>query len=828
MRFPWSKKQGPTSAPTPPPIARDRPVPIEAFIAELHKLLTGSDFNSEAVLAQLAESNKELYEQVAGAKGEERGRIAIELLKRARAIENKLSGSYVRDYWELSHLRDALMQLAGRLIASKGAVSVAAFPQLVDAWTLSSKYSVSYARVASAAEHLVADHGPAPKIVDALRPVLKKLEAGGEYGPTAEQRRQAARFRQILYASGSRKLDLPEPWQAPFADSIWSSLLIHAATAKTTQMSAKWAAAARPLLETGGTDRYLNALALAVEAIANMPREVDPLHADMLRGLAWTAGLCGNERAAGLLGKLVIASGHKLQYIGARSQKGFSGAVGALEGMGSFEALAQLSNARNRIKTPSLSAALIAALRRAAEKQQLPLEDLEELVVPTYGLDVPGIRVEQLGSVEARLEVSGACDVQLRWFRGGKELHAPPAEVKTEHVETLKELQSVAKEMKATLSAQRARVEGMMLSGRTLPYPAWRERYFEHPLLASMARRLVWRFANPDGEQLGMAPEGTPIDLEGRPLEELGERTMVRLWHPINAGASAIEAWREFLVSREIRQPFKQAYREIYILTAAEERTNTYSNRFAAHILKQHQFSALARTRGWRYTLQGDFDGGNAPSLDLPQWGLRAEFFVQVADIANQPDALVMTESGIALYLGTDQVRFVDLLSGSLMPLAHLPPVVFSEVMRDVDLFVGVSSVGNDPSWSEQGEQFGMGTYWRQVSFGDLSATAETRKAVLHRLLPRLTIADVAKLDGKFLVVRGKRRTYKIHLGSGNILMEPNDQYLCIVPGSVKGSLSERLYLPFEGDGVLAIILSKAFMLAKDDKITDPTITRQL
>lgn len=34
--------------------------------------------------------------------------------------------------------------------------------------------------------------------------------------------------------------------------------------------------------------------------------------------------------------------------------------------------------------------------------------------------------------------------------------------------------------------------------------------------------------------------------------------------------------------------------------------------------------------------------------------------------------------------------------------------------------------------------------------------------------------------------------------------------------------------LPFEGDNALAIILSKAFLLAADTKITDPTITRQV
>ncbi len=59
--------------------------------------------------------------------------------------------------------------------------------------------------------------------------------------------------------------------------------------------------------------------------------------------------------------------------------------------------------------------------------------------------------------------------------------------------------------------------------------------------------------------------------------------------------------------------------------------------------------------------------------------------------------------------------------------------------------------------------------------------------------------------------------------------MEPNDQYLCIVPSRGGGETTTgSLYLPFEGDTVFSIILSKAFLLAEDTKIKDTTITRQL
>jgi len=148
--------------------------------------------------------------------------------------------------------------------------------------------------------------------------------------------------------------------------------------------------------------------------------------------------------------------------------------------------------------------------------------------------------------------------------------------------------------------------------------------------------------------------------------------------------------------------------------------------------------------------------------------------------------------------------------------------------MRDVDMFVGVASLGNDPNWLDGGPEVRYRDYWHSYSFGELTESAKTRKQVLEMVVPGLKIAERCKLNDKFLVVRGDIRTYKIHLGSGNILMEPNDQYLCIVP-SRGGELGKnQVFLPFEGDQTLAVILSKAFLLAEDKKITDSTITRQL
>ncbi len=146
--------------------------------------------------------------------------------------------------------------------------------------------------------------------------------------------------------------------------------------------------------------------------------------------------------------------------------------------------------------------------------------------------------------------------------------------------------------------------------------------------------------------------------------------------------------------------------------------------------------------------------------------------------------------------------------------------------MRDVDLFVGVASIAHDPNWSDRGDKTHV-DYWRAFSFGDLSETARVRRDALARIVPKLKIAGRLELGDRFLRVHGRLNTYKIHVGSANIQIEPDDRYLCIVPGGSARPPS-KVMLPFEGDQLLSMILSKAVLLAADDKITDKTILQQL
>jgi Domain of unknown function (DUF4132) len=280
---------------------------------------------------------------------------------------------------------------------------------------------------------------------------------------------------------------------------------------------------------------------------------------------------------------------------------------------------------------------------------------------------------------------------------------------------------------------------------------------------------------------------------------------------------------RLYLLEQLVVQPFKQAFRELYVLTPAEEQTRVYSNRFAGHVFRQVQARALMKGRGWQPVPVAWWDDGidhGVARRTFESFAVRAEFFFDpILDI--QPDT-----SDLYPYCTSDQVRFFDVGSNEPMEIVDVPLLVFTETMRDVDLFVGVTSIGADPEWLDRGEGRRFETYWHTYSFGELTAAGEIRRDVLEQLLPRLAIADRCELGDRYLTVRGDLRTYRIHLGSGNILMSPNDQYPCIVVA--RDSRAEKLFLPFDDDPVLSLILSKAFLLANDTAITDKTIARQI
>lgn len=687
-------------------------------------------------------------------------------------------------------------------------------------------------------------------ITPGLEDALKKLKASLNHKDafTSAERKRARDVIDRLVSSHKLPLDLGEAWSDAAARDLqqmpselqnaWLKLFYHCLDTDGSKPTQKWSAAAQTILDAIGRDRFKAQVINWFELVASpRPVHVEPgsqyspdpdwlitdTNASLLKGLAWSCAGWKDSELVWAVSRLSQTCFKKVRNLGARSPRVGNACLYALGVTSTDEAAAELSRLNQAVKQPSAKKLIGKSLDGVAEATGQTREDLEESTIPGYGLDARGRCRQSFGEFTAEFSITGKDAFELSWQKaGGKSQKSVPAEVKEKCASELKAFKRTLQDIEKMLPAQRRRIERLMMTQREWDLDTWRKRYLDQPLLADTVRRLIWHFKLGDRSALGIWHNGKLVDVHDQPLDWLAPDTRVRLWHPIGFPVETVAAWREWLLAHEVCQPFKQAHREIYILTDAELQTATYSNRFAAHIIRQHQFAALAKDRGWSYLLQGAFDSHNVPTLLLPQWDLAVEYWV---DYPGGREAT--SNSGIYLYVATDQVRFIR--DRQALLLSDVPAIVFSEVMRDVDLFVGVASIGSDPAWQDHGEIDGGNAYWHEFSFGNLSASAKTRKEVLERLLPKLKIASQCSFSEKFLVVKGSLRTYKIHLGSGNIQMEPNNQYLCIVPGRGNSvEVAENLFLPFEGDRTLSVILSKAFLLADDTKIKDPGIVNQI
>lgn len=540
---------------------------------------------------------------------------------------------------------------------------------------------------------------------------------------------------------------------------------------------------------------------------------------ELIKGMIWATAFINQERLNDPVEVFGLLCFKKKRGHGSVSVKLGNACLCAFGHLPFQVGLAKLTHFRMKIKYPSVRKQIAKYIQTLAEKEGKTPDELEELAVSDFGLDATQSIEQTFGAYQAVLKIESINSISLTWRKGEQLLKSIPSAVRTNFAEELKALQKTQKTIKTYLPVQKDRIEQFYLKERSWKYKEWEDLYLLHPLTSVVSRSLIWAFKKGRKKTAAMFVDGAWINEKDQVIDWIDAKTKVRLWHPISAKANYILAWRRWLGARQIQQAFKQAYREIYLLTDAEVNTENYSNRFAAHILRQHQFAALCKVRGWTYKVLGQWDGGEqSPELNIPHWNLRAEFWVD-ADWNS-----TTTPNGVFNHVFTDQVRFYE--EDEQLDMKAVPAIVFSEVMRDVDLFVGVTSIGNDPRWQDGGNTEYQ-DYWHGYSFSELTESAKVRKEVLQNLVPRLKIAKRCSFDGRYLVVKGDIRTYKIHIGSGNILMEPNDQYLCIVPDRKKDSTG-KVFLPFEGDHMLSIIISKAFLLAEDLKIKDRTILSQL
>ena len=456
---------------------------------------------------------------------------------------------------------------------------------------------------------------------------------------------------------------------------------------------------------------------------------------EILIGALWIARdeLAGDD-AVSLLRDIgaYCAQSARTPGLGVRSQRITNAVIAALfdgaAGGGTrplpvAEAAAALLAVRHKAASRALSIAVDKAIAGIATHHQIEPATLAESAVPSYGLDDHGRLERPVGAYTAVVEVAAGrvgVEVTLEWRNSaGRVLSGVPAAVRKAFPEIVADLQRLVRDLRRSYPAQRDRIDQLMASRRSWPVADWRRNYLDHPLIGVLARSLIWTVADPvtptaqqlSGVPVRVAGEWRLVDAAGSP-HPIPVDAEVGLWHPLGRPVEQVMAWRRAVTDREVHQPFKQAFREIYLLTPAEAQTDTYSNRFAAHILRYRQMAALMRARDWRPPQLGGWDHEDADAI-RSYYDLRCVFHVEsVDDARDEPESAELCSSDHVRFETTD-----DAGEWHRMRLVDVDPLVFSESMRDVDLFVGVTSIATDPAWTTDGRRAHQ-DYWSRTSFG--------------------------------------------------------------------------------------------------------------
>ena len=407
------------------------------------------------------------------------------------------------------------------------------------------------------------------------------------------------------------------------------------------------------------------------------------------------------------------------------------------------------------------------SMRLTLRMETKVIDDSRALLDP---MDVEGVTLHLI------LDEIGKAEITVK--KEGKELKSIPAKLKKH--ETVLALT----ELKKTLTEQYRRARKMLeeaMEDRTAFTLAELSALSEHPVVYPMLKNLVLT----DGAVSGFLAADGLVSADGAKVS-LSPDTEVRIAHPYDLYEQGV--WRDFqkyLYDHRITQPYRQVFRELYIKTA-EEADQLHSLRYAGNQIQPAKTVATLKSRRWVADVEDGLQKVYYKENIVAQIFAMADWFTP-ADI----EAPTL-----------EWVCFSDRRTGKDLGISDIPPVIFSEVMRDVDLAVSIAHAGGvDPETSH--------------------STMEVRAAILSFVLPLFKLDNV-RIEGRHAFITGKLADYSVHLGSG-VVHQQGGAMIPVLP--VHSQHRGRIFLPFaDEDPKTAEIIAKVLLFAEDAKIKDPMI----
>ncbi len=395
----------------------------------------------------------------------------------------------------------------------------------------------------------------------------------------------------------------------------------------------------------------------------------------------------------------------------------------------------------------------------------------------------------RIGDYEVKINVDILGKASIVIDKNGKILKSVPAAIKKD--EKFLSIKEFCEKLKQQYSRTVKMFELAMEESESFTFSELK-KLSENPVTKAIVGNIV--FIAADGEALCGFPVQDGISDEKGEVKSITDETLLRVAHPVDLYRLGVWAdYQKLLLelgnNKGRCQPFRQVFRELYV-KLLEESDKERSLMFAGNQIQTKRTVGALKNRRWI----ADYEDG-----------LQKIYYKNniIASIYAKADWFSPEDIEAPVLEG---VFFTDRKTGNLMKISQIPDIIYSEIMRDVDLAVSVAHVGGvDPQTCH--------------------STVEMRRVILEFNLGLFGITNV-HIDKNHAIIEGTHGKYSIHLGSG-VIHKMGGQMINVI--AVSDKRTSKLFLPFiDEDPKTAEIMTKVLIFANDDKIKDPYIMEQI
>lgn len=571
-------------------------------------------------------------------------------------------------------------------------------------------------------------------------------------------------------------------------------------TSSSKKPSKQWLLDCNSAIEKLGAEKYFKELQVLLSNSLKEDFWYFDTYRNALRGLIWSCTYIEpNDYSLSIVKTIIEKAYTKIPGVGAKCTAVGNMGLEALVATGKEEAFGILNIMRNKTKYNKFIVALEKNIDKFKETSTIPEQLLADRAIPRLDFE-KGKRLIQVSDYHIILGFEKGKLIKAWQDKNGAKIKTVPKDI---DAKLLKQVTEEVKQINSIFTDLKKRIKTYWLYNRTWKGADWQQYILGHDLVYPHIEGLIWTNKTQQKDFILLENQLLHLDYSHHLIAQDDE---ICLWHPVLNDEINITQWQDYIWSKKIQQPERQAFREHYPFSE-KELAMTETPRFAHHFLEVKKLMAITNTVGWTFTYV--HEGNNWPRIFLKTANLTAHLLCDY----DRYSYAIPTKN---LYLTEDNSTNInDYRPKKEYPkieLSKVPIVTLSELCRDIDLFIATTSVAHNPEFSENRQEFdGYRMDYERGLFSD-NASAKIRKQIIEKLIPILNI-NSAGFEGNYLVIKGKSNVYRINLGSGFAQVKDTQKHINLLPNLNEVKNNKKIHLPIEDDDTLYIILAKILYL---------------